>query len=350
MSPVALDVILDAHAARGASLPTALAHAVLLDVLEQANPSAAGRSGGPFSVGADGQVRSERPPSLLDLLGLCERLAGPEGWPPSAQPLAGWLGDIESGTVPADPDRLRWAFSLFLPPPAPVEELAALAALVEAESEDLPMPDPVEDAAEGGSELPTLAPSVELTFEPPVPMPVLRDPPEELLPSADESDPPAAPPARPRDEAPAAPSRPTSGRFAARGGEFASEARSEATPTNDRSRPTPPHREPDEFDPPAAPPPRSSFVRDAPRPGERSMVEAARDIAAGVAREGQPRRVVRHQIPRNDSPVVLRKAPAARQSAQGTDSIIGPGEDRSWVLWGLVVGGLAAALYFLFFT
>jgi hypothetical protein len=312
--PESLARVIEAHAARGVDLPTAVAHAVLVDLLEAPGSASGALSPADVHVDRRGRAFAAERPTCAAMLPLVSHLLGPR-LPPDARPMLAVLEDLAGGGLPAEPERVRLALREFLPPPAGPEEVAGWVSAASDEPSDLPTLLP-EDAG------PSVLPTPSIIPEPPrgAQDDLDRAPAGADAPIAAALDPPASgssPPASAAPSAGAHPERP--------GG--MDEARS--------GRPAPPD------------PPRDLL----PSPED---AKAAGDLLGQVAGEGEARRVVRHEIPRNDPPVSVRSAPAARRSAragvEGDDAILGPGESRGWWMWAIVLAALAGAMYLLFFA
>ena len=287
---VTLDRMLEVHADRGDWLPLAVAHSVALDLLQSTAPDPSERTLdiAEVTIEPSGVARAEGAVGFRGVLPVITLMLGADGsggLPPHACGLLALLEELSAEGAEDDGiERLRWALEEELPPPADRGEVAALA-----EELTLPTPEPMDH----DSELPTLPPEV-------------------------------SPPRAARRRRPAA---------------------SEAEPHSSQGRLLG----------------GSNYTAGAydtpPSPPEEAMAQAAGSLVTGLAREGSARGtperpVVRHEVPRTDPPVSVDRAPAARRSAQaaihGDDSILGPGEDRGWWVWLIVLAGVAGAVYLLF--
>lgn len=290
---VGLDRLVDGYARRGAWIPLAVAHALAEDLAAEVHGGEADLSLQDVELRAGrARLRAGPAPSSSAVAGVIRRLLGGEGdreLPPSARPLLPVLAAVPPRNRAEAEARIRAALRAHLPPPALPDEIAracAAAAGAPVEEEEAWRAAPTEIGPR--AEAPPALDIEALTGV-----------------SAPDTDPPAAPPSEAGDD-------------------WAERARR----------------------------------------AERSMTRAAGGILEGIAREGSARPppdassssgerpVVRHQLPRNDPPKLTR-APAARRSArpggrEGDDAILS-GDDRSWVIWALVLAGLTGALYVLFF-
>lgn len=363
-------------------LPIAVSHSVILDLLDSADTTAGADTGGDVTIDARGRARMQGALSLASWLELVRFVVGgPQGapfLPPSGRPLLAQLDELGRGERAAAPERLRGLLAQYLGAPAPHDEVAlcareGLAAGVDEELPTLP-PTPVVGLDQGEEAQTTIgaAPGHDRSFGailddmflPPVEAQssaraaaeaaVVREseiPPEvaeaarsELMRRSSVPPTSAAEPLVEPSELPHLREDPPG-------------LDVEALVRVPEDRPLAPAEQPSivaapppvwDTDPPAAPPLRERTPLPDVRPAEPAPARADQSDSAH-------RQVVRrHQIPRSDPPVVLSRAPAARRSAQpatdGNDSLLGPGEERSWLMWAIVLAGLAASMYYLFFV
>lgn len=363
-----LGEVVDAFSARGIRLPVAVAHAVAVDLLAEPIGAGGALSAEDVRLDAHGRSFAARPVGNVAVIELLSDLLGVADGdlPPSAGPLLALFDDFREGRLPPQGERIRIALARHLGPPATREEVARLAHTTSfseprldrsAESEAasptpvserltasdvgswsdaVPDPPPMGDDAgahgldERGhlaSETPTLRPA------------------------------PAADPAFGRASSV---NRSERNAVAPWGGSGMSAAADVGGHDDDRgvdgmgaayvqtSDVSLPYI--------AATQDRGSGITDAsyPAPPDRPASDVrASDVSASDLEASGERPVVRLKVPRSDPPVSVRTAPAARRSARpgatGNDAILGPSEERGWIMWVLAVAVVGAGAYFLLF-
>lgn len=357
MSPrpsVRLHDIRASLAERGHPLPVAVTHAVVVALLDAAPGEDAPSVQTELVIDDRGQVHSG-PRAGGDIAKLAVELLGGDGetWPASAQPLRPVLEAAAAGNGDVDLYRLRLALRRHLVPPAAPDELrrwAELARLRENSGSDEAGPPPSVDGAPTTVEAVAASPSQALQPESePVVPPLAGSGPLEprTEPEVPSGIPTMPPPSEPSpsllelEEALEAEDR---------------AAHTELLPARPDTKPPEPVIAKPSLDLPASPEEAAAL-----RPAGEVLEEIA---ASGQAREVEPaesgsfspsgRPVVRHELPRSDPPVMVSSAPAARRSARpatdGHDSLLGPGSDRAWMMWLVVLLALAGAMYLLFFS
>lgn len=329
--------------ARGIALPVAVVHAVAADLLDRVEDGA-GRALDPHEVTIDPHGRARAPDGTGgdSVVNLVVAVLGAAA-PPGARELVA-AGGSEPRAI--SPERVRRLLRRSLSPPAPAREVRAWA----------------ESLRETPSDLPTLPPrkasaplELEAAAEP-------ERPPLEAPPAFE-----ARPATRPRPEA-----SPRERPLEASSPLKALDEEREAAPLSksfDEEQEAAPSLKAleeeldqvDEKNPTDLLPAQPDVAPDDPRSAEAAKVaEAAGVVLADIVGQGEirgsspsGRPVVRHELPRSDPPVTVSSAPAARRSARpgnrGQDSILRPGDDRGWVVWGAVLAALAGAMYLLFF-